>query len=238
MVTSTQTEPQPRPGRSIKGRIIATCFIATWLLAVFLSADNFEWTRGWICFGLYVVGLSIVGALARRYNPSIEEARANFRHVETKRFDKIILAIYFPLVYVQLVVAGLDAERYHWTSLPRWTIYPGAAVFALAMVLVGSVLAVNRFAENTVRIQTERGHVVVTSGPYRYVRHPLYLGAILMYIATPLVLGSVWAFAVTAAILVVLVIRTALEDRTLRRELLGYEEFTKDTRYRLLPGIW
>ena len=99
-------------------------------------------------------------------------------------------------------------------------------------------LAANRHAESTVRIQTDRGHQVVTGGPYRYVRHPMYVGAIPMYFAVALILGSIWAMAVAVVIAIFFVIRTALEDRTLRHELAGYEEFTARTRYRLVPGIW
>lgn len=236
--TSTEVTKAVKPRRSAKGTVQAAFFMGTWIAAVFCSAGRFDWLRGWICLFAYVVGVSIVGVMAHRYNPTLAEARANLHRKETKRFDKIILAIYYPVIYLQLVLAGLDAERYHWTSLPFWFVYIGVALFAVAMLLVGWVMSVNRFAESTVRIQTDRGHTVVSSGPYKYVRHPMYVGAILMYIATPLVLGSAWAFVFTLLTTALMVTRTALEDRTLRRELPGYEEFTKNTRYRLIPGIW
>jgi protein-S-isoprenylcysteine O-methyltransferase Ste14 len=117
-------------------------------------------------------------------------------------------------------------------------VYPGVIVFALAMALVGWTLAVNRHAETTVRIQTDRGHAVVTWGPYRFVRHPMYVGAIFMYAGTPLVWGSVAALGISSAIILLFVWRTVLEDRMLQRELPGYVEYAARTRFRLIPGLW
>jgi len=99
-------------------------------------------------------------------------------------------------------------------------------------------MTVNRFAESTVRIQSERNHAVVSSGPYRIVRHPMYVGMFLMYPATAMMLGSGWAMAVAALILVLIVWRTVEEDRFLHRELTGYREYAALTRYRLVPGLW
>lgn len=211
---------------------------ALWMGALFGGAGRLDWTRGWICFGLYAVGMSAVGLIVRRANAPLMEARAKWRHQDTKRFDKIFLCAFLPLVFIQPAVAGLDAVRFRWSSMPFGLVYAGALLFALAMALIAWTLAVNRFAETTVRIQTERSHTVVASGPYRIVRHPMYVGAILMYLATALVLGSVWALAPTGVIVALFVWRTELEDRTLRRELAGYEEFAARTRYRLLPGLW
>jgi protein-S-isoprenylcysteine O-methyltransferase Ste14 len=105
-------------------------------------------------------------------------------------------------------------------------------------MLIGWTLAVNRHAEATVRIQTDRGHTVVTSGPYQFVRHPMYTGAMVMYVATGLVLGSIWALALAGILVGLFLWRTVMEDRTLRRELDGYEEYAAQTRYRLVPGVW
>ena len=118
-----------------------------------------------------------------------------------------------------------------------------AKLFALVLILVGYAigswaLMENRFFSGVVRIQVERGHQVVTTGPYRWVRHPGYAGALLTYWLTPVLLDSLWTFLPVAAMTVVLIIRTALEDRTLTSELLGYAEYAGRTRFRLLPGIW
>lgn len=114
----------------------------------------------------------------------------------------------------------------------------GSILFALALALITWVMVVNPFAEKTVRIQTDRGQTVITSGPYRYVRHPMYVGLILLFVSTALVWGSVWALGLDAVMAVLIIWRTAREDRTLRLELAGYEQYAAITRYRLLPGLW
>jgi len=212
-------------------------FTVLWVAALFLAAGRLNWIRGWIYVGTYLMFTGAI-ALVARYNPEIMEARAKVHRKDTKRFDKILLGIYFPLLFLQPLVAGLQVVRFHRPALPAWTMYAGIALFAVACGVVAWVMVVNRFAETTVRIQTERGHTVVTAGPYRFVRHPMYVGMILMFLATPLILGSVWALGIGGILAALLVLRTALEDRTLRRELPGYEEYTTHTRYRLVPGLW
>lgn len=224
--------------RSVKRLLQITATFVWWIGSLFISAGRLDWVRGWISVALSVVGMTTIGVIVHRYNASLMEARANWRHKDTKRFDKIFLAAYLPLVSIQPAVAGLDAVRFRWSSLSFVLVYIGTLLFALAMVLIGWVMAVNPYAEATVRIQTDRGQTVVTSGPYRLVRHPMYLGAILMYLGTPLVWGSGWALVLGGLIVVLLIWRTAREDLTLRQELSGYEEFVAHTRYRLLPGLW
>jgi protein-S-isoprenylcysteine O-methyltransferase Ste14 len=216
----------------------APIFIALWACALFVSAGQLHWVRGWIYMGLYVVGMSIAAVVIWRFNPSLIGARANWRHSDTKPFDKVFLALFLPVLVGQLVVAGLDAARYRWSSLPAACLYTGSMLFVGAVSLMAWTLVVNPYAESTVRIQTDRGHRVITSGPYRFVRHPMYTGALFMYVATPLVLGSLWALAFTGVLIVLFVWRTVLEDRTLRNELPGYQEYAARTRYRLLPKVW
>lgn len=209
-----------------------------WAGALFGGAGRFDWPRGWIYCAAYVGMLTIAGLVVRRTNPDVIQARSRWRRADTKRFDKIFLAVFLPSNYILPAIGGMDNARFGWWPLPFGTVYPGLVLYALAIALVTWVMAVNRFAESTVRIQTERGHTVVTTGPYRFVRHPMYVGAIFMMLATPLILGSMWALWFALAVAVLFIIRTALEDRTLRRELAGYEEYTAKTRYRLLPGVW
>ncbi len=229
--------PRKAPRRST--RIIQVIvFTGLWVGALFGSAGRWDWTRGWIFTALYSAGMAGIGIAAHRRNPTIIAARARWRHKDTKRFDRIFIAIYFPLTYVQPAVAGLDAVRFRWTSMPVWPAYPGTVLLELGIALIAWVMAVNPFAETTVRIQTDRGHSVVAAGPYRFVRHPMYAGAILLYVASPFVVGSYWALAVAGVIVALYLWRTAMEDRTLRRELPGYDEFAARTRYRLVPGLW
>jgi protein-S-isoprenylcysteine O-methyltransferase Ste14 len=136
------------------------------------------------------------------------------------------------------LIAGLDA-LFGWSppfSLPLKIL---SLVIILAGYALGSyALIENRFFSGMVRIQADRGHQVVTSGPYRWMRHPGYAGALLAYLATPLFLDSGWAFLPAVLIVIVLIIRTRLEDRALQDELEGYAEYAKRVRYRLLPGVW
>jgi protein-S-isoprenylcysteine O-methyltransferase Ste14 len=213
-------------------------FIALWLVVLFGAAGRLDWTRGWIYVATYLVGMGGAGLVIRRRNPGLFEARASFRRKDTKRFDKVFMIIYLPLVLLQPAIAGVDAVRFHWSSLPFAFVYAGVVLFAIASAFIAWVMAVNRFAETTVRIQTERGHVVVSAGPYCFVRHPMYVGMILMFLGGPMIMGSVWALAEGGVIGALTIWRTAMEDRTLRRELEGYQEFTTHTPYRLVPGVW
>ena len=209
-----------------------------WICSLFFAAGRWNWARGWIFVALYIAGMGAMGALVKRAQPDLLGAREKWRRKDTKGFDKIFLAIFLPLCMVQPVVGALDVERFHWSEMPDWALWAGIALLVPAFVLMGWSMAVNRHAETTVRIQTDREHTVVETGPYQFVRHPMYVGAMLLYAGSALVLGSFWALATAGLIAAALVVRTALEDRVLRRELPGYEDFTSRTRYRLVPGIW
>jgi len=238
-LTAHRSESVPKPKSRPAKRLLQTAlFYLWWIGSLFLAAGRLDWIRGWISVGLAVIAMTIVGAVVHHYNAPLMEARAKWPRKDTKPFDKVFLAIFMPIVFIHPMVAGLDAVRYHWSSMPFVFVYIGAILFTLAMVLIAWVMVVNPFAETSVRIQTDRGHTVVTSGPYRLVRHPMYLGAILMYTATSLVWGSVWALVLAALIAGLMIWRTTREDRTLLQELAGYEEYSSRTRYRLLPGLW
>lgn len=204
---------------------------AWWTGSIFVSAGRLDWMRGWISVALWVTGMTTIGVIGYRYNPAVMNAQ------DTKHFDKVFWAFYFPLVFIQPTVAGLDVARFGWSSMPFGFVYPGAIAFILGIVILAWVLCVNPFAEATVRIQMDRGQTVVMSGPYRFVRHPMYVGAFLMYLGMPMVLGSVGVI-LGLAIVALMIWRTSCEDETLRQELPGYEEFIKRTRYRLLPRVW
>jgi protein-S-isoprenylcysteine O-methyltransferase Ste14 len=144
------------------------------------------------------------------------------------------LSVGFPLV----IVAGLD-HRFGWSPVfPLWLIVLGIFLIALGYAFSVWAFVENRFFSSVVRIQTDRGHVVCDSGPYRIVRHPGYAGNILPLLGIVLALSSLWTLIPAAVALVIAVIRTALEDRTLQDELPGYKEYARRVRYRLFPGIY
>ncbi len=204
-----------------------------------LLTGRWDWWEVWVYLGINVVGFAGSRALAARRHPGLLEERAHsFEHEDTERFDKVLA----PLVgfggVALPIVAGLDARFGAGVVLPL-----GVKIGALAVIVAGYAFASwalieNRFFSGTVRIQKERGHVVVDTGPYRMVRHPGYAGVLAVYAATPPLLDSWWTFVPAGVLAVLLVVRTALEDGTLQAKLPGYVEYTSHTRWRLLPGIW
>jgi len=224
--------------RTVVQRVQPAVALALLLLALFGAAGRLDWIRGWIYVAEYLVGMASAWVVMRRVNPELIEARSTMRHPGTKRFDKFILGVYIPMTLVQPAVAGLDAVRFGWSEMPEAALYIGVILFAAGIAITTWALAVNPFAETTVRIQTERGHRVIGDGPYGFVRHPLYVGIILIHIAGGLILGSYWALAVAGFVIALFVVRTALEDRTLQSELPGYRDFASRTRWRLVPGLW
>ncbi len=208
-----------------------------WLLSLFGSAGRLTWTRGWICTALYLSALYACRAAVKALNPGLLEQRQTAVREDTKPFDRMLLRVLLALTIVQPIVAGLDT-RFNGAPMPWWTMYVGIGSFISSAALITWVLVTNPHAESSVRIQNDRAHVVVASGPYRLVRHPMYVGLAQLHQSMALILGSPWTIALAGLITLLLLWRTALEDRTLRRELAGYEAYTTVTRYRLMPGIW
>jgi protein-S-isoprenylcysteine O-methyltransferase Ste14 len=206
------------------------------LAAPFLAAGTIRWTRGWIWLGLLVLSLLVFVLVARARNPGLLKARMETK-MPTERFDRVFFAFYLAALAAFVVVAGFDA-RWGWSHVPPGWLYAGIALHLAATLPLAAVAATNPYLESTVRIQSERGHVAVTSGPYAVVRHPMYAGVILLFLAWPLVLGSLWTYIPSVCIAALFVFRTANEDRTLLRELPGYEDYTRRTRYRLVPDLW
>lgn len=186
------TAPQQSKPSALK-RLFQVVVTYVWFIgALFASAGRLNWTRGWVSVVLSVIGMTSLGLIVQRYNPELMAERARWRRKDTKRFDNIFMALYLPLVLLHPAIAGLDAVRFHWSSMPFAFMYVGAAMFVTSLVVIGSVMVVNPYAETSVRIQTDRCQTVVTTGPYRFVRHPMYVGTILMGVANPLLWGSVW----------------------------------------------
>jgi protein-S-isoprenylcysteine O-methyltransferase Ste14 len=166
--------------------------------------------------------------------------RQNIENIQNaKAWDKVLaplmaLSIGYPMVFV----AGLD-HRYNWSSeFPLWLIVIGFILISLGYAFAAWALAENRFFSSVVRIQTDRGHVVCDSGPYRFVRHPGYAGNILALFGIVLALGSVWTLIPAAVASIIAVTRTVLEDQTLQEELPGYRDYARRIRYRLIPWIY
>lgn len=204
----------------------------------FIGAWHIDWLRGWI-YAVVFVAVSVAGSLVVQLsNPGLLEARAKGFRKDTKPFDRTFYMLFLPLIVAYPLLAGLDAGRLVWSPLPEWTIAPGLVLFIGSSIVGTWAMIVNAHAESTVRIQEDRDHVVVRSGPYRFVRHPMYTGILVGLPAAALVLGSGWALVPVALMVGLFIWRTAREDETLMRELPGYPAYAHDTKYRLVPGIW
>jgi protein-S-isoprenylcysteine O-methyltransferase Ste14 len=217
--------------------VVAYLFIP---LVLLICGGDFGWWQAWV-YSLLIVSAGVGGRIwAERRHPGMLAERQDVEKMQSaKAWDKVLaplmaLSVSFPLV----IVAGLD-HRHGWSPVfPLWLIVPGFILVALGYAFATWALATNRFFSSTVRIQTERGHVVCDSGPYRIVRHPGYAGNIPPLLGIVLALGSVWTLVPAAVALVIAVIRTALEDQTLQEELPGYQDYAWRVRYRLVPGIY
>ena len=209
------------------------------ILPLVISGD-WGWWEAWAYFAVNVAGFVISRYLAGRKHPDLITERGKFmQHDNTEPWDNVLsplLAVGGGLIPITAgVAARFDAAGIDLTIGLR---------FLALLILIGGhalgsyALIANRFFSVTVRIQSERGHHVVHGGPYRWVRHPGYAGALLTYLATPFLLGSWWIFLPVFMVLVILVVRTSLEDRTLQEKLVGYREYAGKVRYRLIPGIW
>lgn len=214
-------------------------FVAVIPFLPLLISRRWDWWEAWAYAVIGILGFAISRALAAQRHPDLLAERARFmQHENAKPWDRLLAPLVGLGAGLIPLVAGLD-ELFGWSSifsLPTKTL-------ALVIILIGYALGSyalieNRFFSGMVRIQTDRGHQVVSSGPYRWIRHPGYAGALLAYLATPLFLDSRWAFLPAMFITIVLVIRTNLEDKTLQTELPGYREYTGRVRFRLLPGVW
>jgi protein-S-isoprenylcysteine O-methyltransferase Ste14 len=223
--------------RHIKTFLQGSALIIWWVALLFGGAGRVTWSRGWICTVLYLGGFYTTRAVLNRLNPELLKQRQAAIREDTKPFDRIVLRLLLSFTIVEPLVAGLDF-RWNGASTPFWMVYPGIVSFIGAAIMITWVLVKNPHAESSVRIQSDRGHCVIASGPYRFVRHPMYAGLIQLHQSLALMLGSTWTVALAALITILFLWRTALEDRTLRQELPGYEEYTTVTRYRLMPGIW
>ena len=239
----------PSPVGQAKGRSDVTRGIVDWAVKalvarlsvaaiLFVSAGRLDWVMGWVFAGLYAAFDIATALVVIPRSPELLIERVRI-HQGTKGWDKVLVRIaagYLPMA--SWVVSGLDV-RFGWSpQIPPRLQIAGLAITALGFAVVVWAMASNAFFSVTVRIQEERGHTVATGGPYRYVRHPGYVGAILFQVATPILLGSLWALIPAGLSAPAYVVRTALEDRTLREELGGYQEYAQRVRYRLLPGVW
>ena len=209
-------------------------------LVLFICGGDPGWWQAWL-YAMLILVSGIGGRMwAELRHPGLTAERQNIESIQNaKGWDKVLaplmaVSVVFPMV----IVAGLD-HRFNWSpEFPLWLSMVGFILIAFGYAFAAWALAENRFFSSVVRIQTDRGHVVCDTGPYRFVRHPSYAGSILPLFGIVLALGSVWTLIPAAVATIIGVVRTALEDQTLQEELSGYRDYTQRVRYRLIPGIY
>ncbi len=209
-------------------------------LILFICGGDPGWWQAWL-YSMLILAAGIGGRMwAEQRHPGLTSERQNIENIQNaKAWDKVLaplmaVSVGFPMV----IVAGLD-HRFNWSSeFPLWLIIIGIILILLGYTFAAWAMAENRFFSSVVRIQTERGHVVCDSGPYRFVRHPGYAGNILALFGIVLALNSAWTLIPATVASIIAVIRTVLEDQALQEELSGYRDYAQRVRYRLIPGIY
>jgi len=211
--------------------------IAGMAVALFWSAGRMDWWAGWAAIAVWLAWFAATDILILRFNPDLMAERLA-PPKGAKTWDRAILSIFRLTTLVRYILAGLD-QRYGWTGgFPLAVQIAALMVCVLSYALLAWAMVSNPFFSQIVRIQSDRGHAVVADGPYRYVRHPAYVGMIVFEPAMSTLLASWWALIASGLCVILLILRTALEDRTLQAELTGYVDYARQVRYRLLPGIW
>jgi protein-S-isoprenylcysteine O-methyltransferase Ste14 len=235
--TVSEGSPQTASRRQWIRLVVAYVLIPLILL---ICGGDVGWWQAWF-YSLLILAAGIGGRMwAEQRHPGLLAERQDIRNIQNaKAWDKVLAPLMAVSVgYPMVLVAGLD-HRYSWSSeFPLWLIVIGFILIALGYAFATWALAENRFFSSVVRIQTDRGHVVCDSGPYRFVRHPGYAGNILALWGIVLGLGSLWTLIPAAVASTIAVIRTVLEDQTLQDELPGYREYARRVRYRLIPWIY
>ena len=220
-------------GKAVRRAILSLVVFLLLLATVMFVPAGIGWWQGWLFLAVFTLQIVLTALYIWRTNPEIFVARSKIQQ-GTKDWDWVIFSLLQILIAGIFPVAGLD----HGAAAPVWVIAVGYVLLTAGMAGTAWVLKVNNFAEMSVRIQTERGHQVVDTGHYAFVRHPFYVATFPLFAGMPLALGSYWALIPVAVIGIALVVRTALEDRMLQEELVGYKEYASRVRYRLVPGVW
>lgn len=223
----------------IKQTIVSMVMLGIMMGVLFTSAGHSDIPRARYFFIITFIYLIASNIVLYKLNPELLVQRLKIKREGSKTWDEVLVRV-SNLTAMLLIpaVAGLDIGRYHWSSLGWSYTYLGIVLLVVSSVLINWAMIVNPYFEPTVRIQEERAHRVIASGPYAIVRHPGYLSGILWLASVPLILGSLYSFVPFGLYTALMSLRTYLEDKTLQDELEGYKEYAEKVRYRLFPLIW
>jgi len=210
-------------------------------VALMWPAGTWYWWEAWIMVGLWAVFGVVMTQYLLHHDPALLAERLKLvpLHKEQKAWDKVIMLMFTIAGIGLYLIPGFDLVRYEWSEpLPVWVRLLAMLIHLPCFVLLNWVMRENTYLSQVVKIDEERGHKVITTGPYAVVRHPMYTVVIILLFAVPVALGSRYALILAVLLTLLLIVRTYLEDRTLHAELEGYPEYAKQTPYRLVPGIW
>ncbi len=234
-MTTTDQETSRLVTRWLVREIMGTIMVG---VILFWSAGNWTWGWAWALVGVYALWVTANAVLLIPRHPELLAERAQRSIEGMKSWDKWLTSIVGIATLVKYILAGLDIRNGWSDAMPFWVHIVALLISVFGYALSTWAMTENAFFSMIVRYQEERGHQVCNTGPYKFVRHPAYIGTILFELVVPFLLGSWWTLIPSSIVAILMVIRTALEDRTLQDELPGYTAFTQQTRYRLLPGVW
>ena len=202
-------------------------------LLIFLPAGSLTFFNGWLFMGILFVPMFFAGIVMMFKNPNLLRSRLDAK--ENQKEQQTVVKLSGLMFLAGFIVAGLG-HRFGWFTLPRWAVYTAAAMFLIAYVLYAEVLRENTYLSRTIEVQD--GQKVIDTGLYGIVRHPMYSATLLLFLTMPLVLGSVYSFVIFLAYPFIIAKRIKNEEEFLKKELDGYEEYTKKVKYRMIPFIW
>lgn len=218
--------------------IIRTVVTVLFMFAVlFVPAGTLNWPEAWLFIFFYFAAVTAVMIWMKKKAPGLLKERMT-RKKEAKSWDRKFLIAYCFALIIMAIIPGLDAVRFRWSEVPLIIKVIGFIGYIPSLGFAFWAVKENAYASDVVRIQEDRGHTVCSTGPYRHVRHPMYVGVIFFLLSFPLSLGSLYSFIPAFIIITLFIIRTSLEDRALQEELPGYKEYSQKVRFRLLPGVW
>ncbi len=224
---------------AVKSFLLALTLIVVHMTLFFISAGSFVGYRPWVFFGASFLHYGVGMVIQFKLNPELLVHRLKMRREGSKRWDEILMRVTNLTILLAVpITAGLDLGRLNWTTLDPGYMILGLIFLVVSTILLNWAMVVNPHFEPTVRIQRDRDHMVISRGPYRLVRHPGYLAGIFYALSIPMIFGSLVTFVPAGIYAILLIIRTSLEDRTLREELKGYSEYSDKVQFKLIPGIW
>jgi protein-S-isoprenylcysteine O-methyltransferase Ste14 len=223
---------------SLQTKVIVVEFVEflVMALALFLPAGTVAWPAAWVFLGLLFVSSLPITWWLLKYDPGLIEERMRFR--PQLSWDKVFIAMVLVFIVFWLILMPLDAVRFHWSRMPVELKTLGALMLLISLYISFLTMRENPYSSAVVRVQKERAQTVISTGPYRYVRHPMYTGACLFFLGTALLLGSWYGVLCTPVFIGLFAVRAVLEERLLREELEGYDAYMAQVEYRFFPHVW